>query len=303
MKYLFENLKNMLSTGENQVKEFIVNRLILQKVSISETIRKNNFSLLKSQHSSGGRNGWNFGVALMNKLHSAVEHRSLLADSLFAEELYGVPHCFATDVDVMYHGTKSSIKDRLKSCSPPAHLTESTWTAIVLEASPLIRKLSHVPVESFHDFSAVLYQHISKLATGFDRVDIIFDRYFKDSLKRQTRIDRGVSGTRFLKINFQNSFLRNADDKNDLGEYLAPKLIAFHCDSGSRCIQFCVTFKDSILHSANITIPPLISNSEEADQRIVRHALNCIDDNYDNIVINSIDYDVLILLISCGRKG
>ena len=120
---------------------------------------------------------------------------------LFAEELYGVPHCFATDVDVMYHGTKSSIKDRLKSCSPPAHLTESAWTAIVLEASPLIRKLSNVPVESFHEFSAVLYQHISKFATGFDRVDLIFDRYFKDSLKRQTRIDRGVSGTRFLNIN------------------------------------------------------------------------------------------------------
>ena len=159
---------------------------------------------------------------------------------MFAEELHGVPHCFATDVDVMYHGTKSS-KQRLKSCSPPAHLTESDWTAIILEASPLIRKLSNVPVESFHDFSAVLYQHTSKLATGFDRVDIIFDSYFKDSLKRQTRIDRGVSGTRFLNINdnvpfpkdFQNSFLRNAANKNDLGEYLAPKLIAFHCDSGS----------------------------------------------------------------------
>ena len=67
---IIENLKNMLSTGENQVKVFIVNRLILQKVSISETIRKNNFPLLKSQHSCGGRNDWNFGVARMNKLHS-----------------------------------------------------------------------------------------------------------------------------------------------------------------------------------------------------------------------------------------
>ena len=94
MKYiLLKTLKICFRLGENQVKEFIVNRLILQKVSISETIRKNNFPLLKSQHTSGGRNDWNFGVAVrMNKLRSAVEYRSILADSLFAEESYGVPH-------------------------------------------------------------------------------------------------------------------------------------------------------------------------------------------------------------------
>ena len=49
----------------------------------------------------------------MIKIPSAV-HRQSQADALFREEVYGIAHCFAVDgTDKMYHGTKSSIKDRL----------------------------------------------------------------------------------------------------------------------------------------------------------------------------------------------
>ena len=43
---------------------------------------------------------------------------------------------------------------------------------------------------------------------------------------------------------------------------------------------------------------PIDSTSEEADQKIARHALHCINENYAVVIIHSIDYDVLILLIS-----
>ena len=243
----------------------------------------------------------------MNKLRSAVEHRSSLADTLFAEELYGVPHCFATGVDEMYHGTKSSIKDRLESCHPPSS-KESNHRAIILETSPLIRKLSNISVVDFHEFSVVFYHHISSLATGFDRVDIIFDRYFENSLKRQTRIKRGSGGTRVLNINddtcfpknFQESFLHHPDNKNDLGLYLGSKLISLHRETGSCCLQLCVTYKDTILSTPILisqSLFPINSTSEEADQKIVRHTLHCINENYSDVVIHSIDYDVLILLL------
>ena len=56
----------------------------------------------------------------MNKLRSAVEHRPARADELFRDELYGIPLCSSVDcTDDMYHGSKSSIRERLPSCQQP----------------------------------------------------------------------------------------------------------------------------------------------------------------------------------------
>ena len=38
--------------------------------------------------------------------------------------------------------------------------------------------------------------------------------------------------------------------------------------------------------------------TEEADQKLVRHTLYCIKEEYTSIEIQSIDYDVLILLLA-----
>ena len=66
------------------------------------------------------------------------------------------------------------------------------------------------------------------------------------------------------------------------------------------------TFKNTVLCSSStepINLPETsISNcqSEEADQRLIRHVLHCLADHrqYKLIIIRTIDTDVLILLIS-----
>ena len=113
-----DNHKQVLPSGEAQGKMFINDRLLMEKVPITGKISKNNFPILKNEPSKN--RAVNLGVSFMNKLRSAVEHRPSLADALFSEELYGVPHCFSVDGgDEMYHGTKSSIQDRLLSCQQP----------------------------------------------------------------------------------------------------------------------------------------------------------------------------------------
>ena len=67
-----------------------------------------------------------------------------------------------------------------------------------------------------------------------------------------------------------------------------------------------VTFEDTDLCSSEtepINIPDISitkCQSEEADQRLVRHALHCLSDCqlYQRVVVRTIDTDVLILLIS-----
>ena len=91
----------------------------------------------------------------MIKLRSAVEHRPLQASDFFNTEIYGVPACFAVNhTDKMYHGTKSSIQDRFQTCEL-LNYNKNNLRALIIEASHLLRKLSSVSVETFHNFAVV----------------------------------------------------------------------------------------------------------------------------------------------------
>ena len=88
--------------------------------------------------------------------------------------------------------------------------------------------------------------------------------------------------------------------KTNLVLYLASKLISIHRDVGTFHLQLCVTYKDNV-----ISLSSLMNHSpfqieitaEEADQKIVRHT-HCISEEYTDIEIQSIDHDVLILLLA-----
>ena len=82
----------------------------------------------------------------------------------------------------MYHGTKSSIQERLPSCQQPI-MSETCQNAIIVKALPILHKLSNVSA----DTAVVFYNYVIRLAEGFGRLDAVFDRYFKNTLKVQTR--------------------------------------------------------------------------------------------------------------------
>ena len=72
-----------------------------------------------------------------------------------------------------------------------------------------MHKLSNVPADSFYEFAVVFYNYAIRLAERFDRSDVVFDRYFKNSLKAQTTKGRGSSGTRVLQITEEVPVPRN----------------------------------------------------------------------------------------------
>ena len=208
----------------------------------------------------------------------------------------------------MYHGTKSDISKRLDSDETIP--VKEGKSAIILEMSPIIRaKSCSSGIECFSDFAVIIYHHVMKLSHGYDRVDLVFDRYFEASLKAGTRNERGT-GSMFVfegddtpvPNNMEQTFMKESKNKNASNEYLAKKLIELH--SGSQLLV--ATLKDTVvcsfdsepLEHSDISITKC--QSEEADQRIVRHVLHIIH-NYDEfkwIVVTTIDTDVLILLIS-----
>ena len=158
------------------------------------------------------------------------------------------------------------------------------------------------------DFAVIIYNPII-LSHGYDRVDLVFDRYFEDSLKEGTRNERGT-GSMFvfegdntpIPNNMEQTFMKKSKKKNELNEYLARKLIEIH--SGTQVLI--ATWKDTVLCSfdAEPLEHSIVSITkcqlEEADPRIVRHLLHTLlcYAHFGRIVVNTIDTDVLILLIS-----
>ena len=72
--------------------------------------------------------------------------------------------------------------------------------------------------------------------------------------------------------------------------------------SGSKKVV--VTYGNIILsNDSALLLEDRINNctSEEADARLVRHAIRCIEKGYNNIVVRTVDTDVLVLLI-CFRS-
>lgn len=301
-------INGMEAKGEADVVAFISDRMVSRKVSVCETIKNNDYDLWNESQSKKIKIPYAPTKAVLNKMKSACEYRPKMALELFEGEIMNIPQSLTPDGISLYHGTKSDISKRF--ISDDSIQEYDGKSAIVLEMSPIIRaKSCSSGVESFSDFAVIIYNEIVKLSHGHDRTDLVFDRYFPESLKEGTRNERG-SGSMFafegddtvIPSNMEQTFMKESNNKNQLNEYLAKKLIEVH--QGPKLLI--ATWKDTILCSfdsepvnhSDVSITKC--QSEEADQRIIRHVLHIIGNyaNYKRIVVNTIDMDVLILLIS-----
>ena len=204
----------------------------------------------------------------------------------------------------MYHGTKSLIQERFQTCELPDYNQNNL--ALIIEASPLLRNLSSISVETFNDVAVVFYQHVNRLAEDFQRLDIVFNHHFSNCFKSQTQMGRGGGGTHVFHINdgipipynFLNSFLSNSANKNNIGLYLAKKLVYIHNECGNTLLKLSVTYEDR-----TISIPTLIdtsvvdSTAEEGNQQLVSDTLHCITEKYSVIKVQSTDTQFLVLLL------
>ena len=109
--------------------------------------------------------------------------------------------------------------------------------------SPLIRAKcpQKAGMTCFSDLAIVLYYEIMRLGFDYNRIDIVFDRYFNDSLKEGTRKCQGI-GTILMfdddtdiPQDMIDNFLRNNQNKNNINEFLSKKIINLHQSTKYSC--------------------------------------------------------------------
>lgn len=144
---------------------------------------------------------------------------------------------------------------------------------------------------------------VEQQSTGFQEIHIIFDRYdIVPSLKQQIRdmrvnksniISYNISGdVNIEKISLQN-LLSSIVTKQNLCNYFASQIIKLKKSSDN---VFVTTCKDICL-SNRLDFSHLNSNQEEADTRIILHAIDATNRNATHISILCSDTDVLVLAL------
>ena len=160
--------------------------------------------------------------AMVTKLRAACIARKKHAETFFQSEIFGIAKSISTDSRSLYHGSKSDILKRFeKEPQPKIHgivphqlqiyrrqLSKSdilkrfekktqpkihgNSSALVVDLSKIVKIIGQQTFRTFKEFATNVYKHMMSLGVEFkaERIDIVADRYFENSLKGGTRKDR-----------------------------------------------------------------------------------------------------------------
>ena len=205
----------------------------------------------------------------------------------------------------MRSGTKSDILLCVSELVPhhdavkahEAHMVILGGAAVVNMIMP------RIPV-SFDWYVTKVMEYVRKQFRGdVQRVDMVFDAYWKDSLKAATRTKRGkgirrhVEGNKQVPSNWQD-FLRIDENKSELFHLISDQIVDEEFPG-----QVIVTRDDEVLSSAPCDLAGLMScTHEEADTRMFVHASDGAEHGMNKILLRTVDPDVLVIGISMAQK-
>ncbi len=136
--------------------------------------------------------------------------------------------------------------------------------------------------------------------SNLQRLDIVFDRYFKQSLKSQTREKRGFGThisvkdcTQIFK-NWRN-FLRLDKNKEELFSLLATQ-IEMHDVPGKTVVA---TLSEGVVYSGVVNQDNLVPcNHEEVDTTMFVHLKSAVESGHSKVSIRTVDTDVVVIALA-----
>lgn len=184
--------------------------------------------------------------------------------------------------------------------------------SVIVDGMVMVQEMNEKQFVSFNDLGKVFWQNALQFGRRCHalRITIVFDTYKSHSIKEGERIRRGVrptaefniSGNR--KIHKFRDFLKSWKNKLSLLHFLTQYIIDNHGEflKDNEALLIAGGFENPekvVLLSKNQeekTLDDLYSTHEEADTRIILHMIYEAQLN-KNILIKSVDTDVLLLLI------
>ena len=236
--------------------------------------------------------------------------RDIHIDSLLQQELCPVPLALANTDGTLRATNKSQLfpileKGDVSMTSLPA---SDTPTCTIVDGMALIQAMGKAKeIKTFGEYAEHFVRaKNNNFQSPCTRVDVVFDCYKEYSIKgavrkRRTGKDRGIRceiRNKDLKMpeNWK-SFIDINGNKVSLSKLLRDELLK---DTRKPTEELIVSdrYNGEAASSMNGKMHHLFSFQEEADSRMILHALEAKAKGYDRIIISSSDTDVLLLLIA-----
>lgn len=304
------SVQRVKEIGQSQYDVYVAERLEDQTTPVSDIISKNNLTLFRKispsrpSKTSHQIRTLKSNCELFGRMYISCQSRNGDMDEFFRHENQGSPPSLS-DMGELRQCKKSDLIgcfDKLISASNSDSPQSPAVDAKLLDGSVIVNMLLPKSCAIFGDYAEqVFIPYILRNLQTCKRLDVVWDRYINNSLKSSARQKRG-SGNRVIVKNSTpipknwNSFLRVDENKSELYQYLSQCILKLSPEGK----ELYSTEDKNVVSSqgcdAGVAMAP--SDHEEADTRLILHALHCAQCGHKRVMIRSVDTDVVVLAIA-----
>lgn len=307
-----KTVRTIEAVGQEQYETFRNERITNNKKSLYDPIKRNKLPLFKTplkkvpSKEKQKITSLKTDCALFSRLFISCQTRNEDLDEFFSHENQGCPPSLSQNGELLLPSSKSDLLDCLAMApsSQPTSNIPQCIDVIVLDGAAIINMLKPAKdIKTFGDYiHQVFIPYIKGQLRHVKRIDVVFDEYLDNSLKRFTRTKRGkgvrrrVEASTLVPIKGWQEFLRVDGNKKELFSIIAEHVSLVEFDQGKEVF---ITKGPQVLSSplscstANLTP----SNHEEADTRMLVHVTDAASSGHRRIAIRSVDTDVVVICI------
>ena len=303
------SVRTMESLGNEQKTAFF-NMLVNDPDSFNNPVKKNKLPLMNCSHNNkNNKTGMSKTqqtkehLHLFSELYVTAQVRGGNMDEFFQYETLSYPPAISEGGNLRT-GDKSQLTTHLLGLVRiPTDVEPLSGTpvvdAVVIDGPVVVHQIKPVKNRTVdHYVEELIYPHLVryKACSKAERMDVIYDTYPSTSLKQTTRNKRGsgsrrkvASGT-LVPSNWKQ-FLRSSENKVELFRYLSTAI----SDLSEGSI-ICAYDDTTTAGTENSSLAP--TDHEEADTRIFLHIKEISRTGLKDIMIRTVDTDLIIIAIS-----
>ena len=227
-------VRNAREIGEQQFKSFLKERLKVKSKLLTDTLKRNNLSIFNTKgkkvlsKDKARVTVLKEDCALFARLYIACQNRDGNLEDFFKFENQPWPPSLS-QMGQLRGGTKADLVSCLPNASSQLKKQVSV-DAIILDGAVVVQMLQPTAASTFEEyFNSIFAPYILRHLEVVKRLDIVWDVYRDDSLKKAMREKRGSGQRRKVLPSTRvpsdwKGFLRDDDNKDELFKLLATKV-------------------------------------------------------------------------------
>ncbi|KAL8561352.1 hypothetical protein ACOMHN_040430 [Nucella lapillus] len=270
------------------------------------------FEVKRTDSRTGGVKTVKADRNILQRLITAYEAgRDVNLQDVLNRELLAVPLAIAGQMNgQLRSGPKSILAQTLTSevpCPPQLEATDlEKESTLIIDGQALVNAIGKPQTAvTFGDMADVFIEAVLWSRADFQRIDVLFDRYYELSIKGGTR-NRRKQGAVAIRRMIESkdvplpakwdNFLAHQENKADLARFLSQQLILKAPNDKTVVAAGGFSNQERAETSApRVDVEHLEARHEEADTRIILH---CVNSQAASIVVSARDTDVLVLLLA-----